>query len=201
VSIFDEAALAEFGIEAAAGEEIDVLSAFRDAATLKDEDLVGMAHSGKAMGYDEAGPVFHEVVESLLDEALGGGVHTGGGLVEDKDGRIFEECPGNGEALFLTDAEFDSPLAKGGVQALWKAPNEIGGIGGAEDLPDFLLGGIGFSDAEVFRSRSVEHEALLGHDGDAVPEVGFRDFAQGDAIDSDFSAREFVEAHQKVDDG
>ena len=178
-----------------------MFSAFCDAAPLENEDLVGVANGGKSVGYDEAGSVFHEVVEGFLNETLGGGVHTGRGFVEDEDGRVFEEGTGYGEALLLADAEFDSTLAKWRVQPFGKARDEVSGIGSAEDFPDFLLGGVGFSDAEVFRSRPVEHETFLRNYGNAVAQVGFRDFAQGDAIDGDIPAREFVEANQEVDYG
>lgn len=88
-SIFDEAVLAEFGVEAAACEQFCVATAFSDASTFKHEDLVGVANGGKAVGYDETGAVFHEVVEGLLYETLGSRVHAGCGFVQDENGRIF----------------------------------------------------------------------------------------------------------------
>jgi hypothetical protein len=40
---FDEAAFAEVGVEAAALEELFVAAAFEDAASIEDENLVGVA--------------------------------------------------------------------------------------------------------------------------------------------------------------
>ena len=64
-------------------------AAFGDASAFEDEDLVGVADGGEAVGYDEAGAVFHEAVERFLDKTLGGRVHAGCGFVEDEDGRVF----------------------------------------------------------------------------------------------------------------
>ena len=94
-------------------------ASFGDASAFEDEDLVGVADGGEAMGYDEAGAVFHEAVEGFLDEALGGGIHAGCGFVEDEDGWIFEEGAGDGKALFLADAEFNSALPERCVEAFW----------------------------------------------------------------------------------
>jgi hypothetical protein len=55
---FDEAAFAEVGVEAAALEELFVAAAFEDAASIEDEDLVGVADRGEAVGDDETCAVF-----------------------------------------------------------------------------------------------------------------------------------------------
>jgi hypothetical protein len=96
-----------------------VATSFGDASAFEDEDLVGVADGGEAMGYDEAGAVFHEAVEGFLDESLGGCIHAGCGFVEDEDGWIFEEGAGDGKALFLADAEFNSALPERCVEAFW----------------------------------------------------------------------------------
>jgi hypothetical protein len=65
ILFLDEAAFAEFGVEAAAGEEFFVAAALDDAAALEDEDFVGVADGGDPVGDDETGAVFHEAVEGF----------------------------------------------------------------------------------------------------------------------------------------
>ena len=106
-------------------------AAFGDAAAFEDEDLVGVADGGEAVGDDEARAVFHQMVEGFLDETLGGGVNTGGGFVEDEDRRVFQEGTGDGEALFFAYAEFHATLAELRVKPLGEPPDEILGVRGA----------------------------------------------------------------------
>ena len=168
-----ETASAEFGVEAAGGEEFVMDSPLGDLAAFENEDLIGMANGRESVRDDEAGTVLHEAVEGLLDEPLGGRVHTRGGFIEDEDRWIFEKGASDGEALFFTDAQFDTTLSEWSVEAFRKALDEIGGVCGAKDFPEFILGCVGLADPEVFSGGSIEEEALLGHDGDAVAKVRF----------------------------
>jgi hypothetical protein len=95
---------AEFGVEAASLQEFLVFAAFDDFAVVEDEDLVGVADGGQAVGYNKAGAFLQEAVEGLLDEFLRGVVDAGGGFVEEEDGWIFQQRAGDGDALLFADA-------------------------------------------------------------------------------------------------
>ena len=74
---------------------------FRDAAAVEDDDLVGAADCGEAMGDDDDGAVLHQSLQCLLDEDFGFGVEVRCRFVKDEDRCVFEERSGDGEALAL----------------------------------------------------------------------------------------------------
>ncbi|MFJ4574930.1 hypothetical protein ACIQWV_29750 [Streptomyces sp. NPDC098085] len=51
--LWDELGVVEVGVEAAGGDELVVGSLFADVAGFDDEDLVGFADGGEAVGDDE----------------------------------------------------------------------------------------------------------------------------------------------------
>jgi len=71
-----EAVLAVVEIAVAAVEVVEglVSSSLDDVALLDDQDLVGAADGGEAVGDDEGGASLHEVAEAALDEGFGLGV-------------------------------------------------------------------------------------------------------------------------------
>ena len=82
------------------------------------------------------------------------------------------------------------------MQALREAGDELGGIGGAEGFPEFLLGGGGAADAEVFGGGAVEEETFLGDGGDVGAEVVAGNFAERGAVDHERAEGELVEADE-----
>src|ERR1700733_5005159 len=62
--------------------EAGVIAAFDDAAGFDDQNLVGAAHGGEAVGDDEGGAAAHEVAQTFLDERFGFGVQAGSGFIE-----------------------------------------------------------------------------------------------------------------------
>ena len=82
----------------------------------EDEDTVGVADGGEAVGDDEGGATLHEALEGFVDEALGLAVEGGGGFVEEEDFRICEDGAGNGDALALAARELGAARTyEGGV--------------------------------------------------------------------------------------
>ena len=76
-----------------------------------------MTNRAEPVRDDDAGALDEQSLEGLLDLAFGLGIDAGGGLVEDEDGRVFQQCAGNGDALFLADAELDAAFADFGGEA------------------------------------------------------------------------------------
>src|SRR5258708_40292598 len=66
-------------------EELLVGAFFDDFAVVDDEDLVGVADGGEAVGDDEGGAALHEAQQGFLDVGFGAGVDAAGGLIEDED--------------------------------------------------------------------------------------------------------------------
>jgi hypothetical protein len=92
-------------------------SGFHNRAVIHDHDEVGGAHRAEAVGDDEGGAVFENVVETLLDGAFAFGVERAGGFVEDEDARFLEQSAGDGDALLLPAGQRLSALADFGFVA------------------------------------------------------------------------------------
>ena len=92
----------ELVIAAALGEEVVVVAALDDAAIFQNEDRVGVADGGQAVGNDEDCPALHQAVKTALDELFRSGIDGGGRLVEDEHRRFGHGCARNGEQLALT---------------------------------------------------------------------------------------------------
>src|ERR1700679_3998770 len=93
-----EAVLLSVELVVAAVEVVEagVIAAFDDAAGFDDQNLVGAAHGGEAVGDDEGGAAAHQVAQTFLDERFGFGIEAGGGFVENQDARIGEDSAGDG---------------------------------------------------------------------------------------------------------
>ena len=56
------------------GHQFDVVADLDDTAAIKNDQPVGIAKGGQAVGDGDGGTTAYEVVEGLLDFFLGGGV-------------------------------------------------------------------------------------------------------------------------------
>ena len=190
----------EAGVAAAGGAEGVVGALFEDAAMVEDDDVIGLADGGEAVGNDEDGALAHEVVERLLDLAFGDGVHAGGGLVEDDKRRVFQEDAGDGEALFFALGETDALFADVGLQAQRKGLNEVPGGGAFEGGDHGGLGDIGADEAEVVGDGAFKEERVLGDKADLGVEFGEVEFADIEAAEEDAAGGDIIGAHDEVGD-
>ncbi len=156
----------EVGVGGGVEEEVFVGAGFDDAAAFEDDDFVGFADGGEAVGDDEDGAVLHEVFEGGLDLALGDGVDGGGGFVEDDHGWVFEEDAGDGEALFFALGEADAFFADVGFEAVGEVLDEVEGGGAGEGGEELGFGGVVFGEAEVVFDGAFEEEGVLGDKAD-----------------------------------
>ena len=150
-------------VEAAEGDELAVGAALDDGAVVHNDDFVGVADGGEAVGDDDAGAPQHELVEGLLDGVLALGVEGAGGLVEDEDGRVFEYGAGYGEALALAAAEVEAAVADGGVVALFHEGDKLVGmchLCGTSHVVDAV---VGTAEGDVVGHGVVEEDAVLRH--------------------------------------
>ena len=90
-----------------------LMRAFRDnAAFVKHDNAIRIAHRAQAMRDDEAGAAFHGGVERRQDLRLGLGVHGGGRIIENQDGGIKDQSTREGEALTLTAGQVATVLVQ-----------------------------------------------------------------------------------------
>src|SRR3712207_1208427 len=83
-------------IQAALAEQRLVGSLLDNPGLVHDEDPVGGAHGGEAVGDDEGGAAFHEPVEGALNLALALGIERRGRLVEEQNRRVLKDGAGDG---------------------------------------------------------------------------------------------------------
>ena len=67
-----------------------------------DDDIIGTAEDGEAVGDNKYGTVFCDHFEVATDHSLAFGVESTGRFVKDKQTRVREQCTGDGETLTLT---------------------------------------------------------------------------------------------------
>lgn len=176
-------------------------AAFDDLAVFHDEDLVGAADGGEAMGDDEGGAAAHEVGETFLDHGFGFGVEAGGGFVEDEDAGVGEDGAGDGDALFLAAGEFDAAFADDGFVAVGEAFDEFIDAGDAAGFEDFGFGGLGAGEGDVFADGSVEEEGFLEDDAELGAVAAELDGGEVDVIDEDAPGAGDVEGGDEADGG
>src|SRR6476659_5600833 len=91
----------EAGVNAAVGHQLVVGAAFEDTAFFQDQDLVGVADGGEAVGDDEAGPAGEELGEGPLHADFGERVHAARRFVQDDDPRPGHHRPTEADELPL----------------------------------------------------------------------------------------------------
>jgi hypothetical protein len=198
-----EAVLAGVEVIVATVEGVEGLmgATFEDASLLDDQDLVGAADGGEAVGDDKGGTALHEEVEAALDEGFGFGVEGAGGLVEDEDTGVGQDGAGDGEALALAAGEFDAALADDGVVLLGEAVGELVYAGDPAGVHELLFGGLGAAEEDVLADGAVEEEGLLQDDAQLLTVVAEAEGGQVGVVDEDLATAGGVKAADEGDDG
>ena len=164
-------------IEAAFGQQLEMLALLDDLAAIEHDDVVGMHDGGEAMRDDEARALARHAFERVLDLALGMAVERRGRLVEHQDRRRLQDGAGDRHALLLAAGEFQAALADQRVVALRQRHDEVVDLGEPRRLAHLGLARIGFAVADVVFDRVVEQHGILRHHADRRPERGLRHVA------------------------
>src|SRR3546814_3611853 len=98
-------------------DELVVVARFHDAAFVDDDDPVGHAYRGQAVGDDQDRAVLADRAHVAHHRMLGLVVERAGGLVEDQDAWIGDQRPGDGQALALPTRERGAVFTDNGVVA------------------------------------------------------------------------------------
>src|ERR1035441_9981575 len=86
--------LIEAGVVAVAGEQLIVPAQLHNSSVVEYGDLVGIAHSGDAMGDHDGGRGMDVTAQASQDAFFRVGVYAGQRVVEDEDGRPAQQRPG-----------------------------------------------------------------------------------------------------------
>ena len=89
------------GVEAAARDQLSVVTGLDDPAFVEHDERIGVAHRRQPVGDDDGRAVVHQVLKRPAHEPLVDRVEMRGRLVENQHRRILEEGAGDGDALAL----------------------------------------------------------------------------------------------------
>ncbi len=141
---------------------------FGDAAPSRNDDPVGVADRGQAVGDHDGRAALDRVVERRLDVCLVLVVEMARRLVEDHDRRVLEQQPGDGQALLLAAAHPVAALA----DDVSYPSGSAGSCRGCEPPAgrvELRVRGIGLGIAEVGADRLVEQVRVLTDDTRSLP--------------------------------
>lgn len=173
---------------------------FGQAALVEDQDAVGVADGGQAVGDDDGGAALHEFFDGGLDELFGFGVDAAGGLVEDEDARVVGDDAAEGQQLALAGGEVGAGFLELGFVGLGELFDEwccLHGFGGSADL---VVGDVG-AEADVLFDAAGEHEHVLLDRLNGAAQVLEGDAADVDSVDGDAAGLDVPHAGQEVGDG
>ena len=127
----------EVGVLAVAGDQCVVAALFDQAAAVEDQDAIGLAQRGQAVGDRDRRAARVSALKRLLNGLLAFGVDVAGGFVEDQDRRIVQNRAGDRHPLPFAAGEAGAAFAEPGVVAQRRVEDEVvrlGGFGGGDRL-------------------------------------------------------------------
>ena len=102
------------------------MTAFLDnAATIQDDDTVGMANSREAVGNDNGGAVLQHEVKTFLNLRLGERINAGRCFIENNDGWVLQQDSCQGDKLSLPHGKRFSFLAHHGIQTIGECVDPV----------------------------------------------------------------------------
>jgi len=100
----------QFEIKPAFGQQLIMGTDLADLAFIEDNDLIGLADSGEAMGDNDGATAGDQLIDGLLDELFGFGIDGRGGLIQYQDGGIVQKGTDKRQQLPLTEGQAAAPF-------------------------------------------------------------------------------------------
>src|SRR5260370_9785205 len=160
-------------------------AAFGDDAVNQNNNLVGVAHGGGAVGNQNSGTALHNSAQAAKDAFLGLGVHGGKGIIEDQNARVAGDSAGDGGALLLSAGESDATFADHGVVGFAEVLHvavEAGNVSGFADAPVIIFRQ---AKGDVAADGFAKQVSVLGHEADGLAQSGERPLANRTPVDQD----------------
>ena len=120
-----------------------------DPPALNQDDPVGQADRGEAMGDYDGRTSGEEVGQALVYAFLRTDVHGAGRIVQDQDHRVGQDRPGDGDPLPLSARQGVAALADHLSVATVEVPDECIGPGDPGGGHHLVTGGIGLPKGDV----------------------------------------------------
>src|SRR5471032_3298829 len=169
----------------ATGEQFGMGAGVHQPALLHDEDGVGVDQRREPVRDHDDGAADGDARQVLDEDGLALGVERAGRLVEDQNARLAQQRAGDRQTLLLAAGQVGRVLFEHGVVAHRQALDEFVGAGRRGGFEDFLEGGVGLGDHQVFTHGAAEQEVLLQDHADLAAQVRQLDLARVDAVEAD----------------
>ena len=158
---------------------------FDNPAFIHHDDAVSLANGCQAVGDDDRGAAFHQMLKRILDQLLAFCVESAGRLVEQKDRGIAQQGAGDGDALPLPTREARPTFAEIGIETLRQFTQEIACISLLRCRPDRCVVGQPIAITQIVTRGGSEQHRILRHKRHALPELRRISAGKGDAVDTD----------------
>lgn len=179
------------------GGKLFVGAFFDNAAVVENNDFVGIAHGGKAVGNDEDCAATVELFKLLHDGAFVVSIERVGGFVEEDIFRFFVYGAGYEQPLLLPLAKAHSFSPDVGLEAHRQALYVAKQAGAAGCLPHAVDVGVVGGRGDIVGNVVGENHSFLKHRPDLVaPKVG-ADVRKVSSANSDAPFRWGVEAEEQ----
>ena len=173
-----------------------------DAAVVHDDDAVGGADGGQAVGDDDRGAVFHQPLERVLDQPLAFGVERGGRFVEQQQGRVRRSSARAMAMRWRWPPDRRAPPSPMKVsRPSGSARRKFSALASRAAAQISSSLGVPMAVAQVVAGRGGEDHRFLRHHGDARANVGGIGIAQVDAVEQHAAVLRIVEALGELEQG
>jgi len=140
-----------------------VATLFHYTPVIQDNDAIGIANRGEAVGDDDRRPACQDLFQSLLEQVFGLGIDACRCLVEQENGRVGQNRPGKADELALSHTQVLTPLLEHRIVAVLQLDYEIVGADRFCRRGSILIAGFQPSVSDVLLDRIGEKEGVLEH--------------------------------------
>ena len=103
-----------FCIDAAFCQQLFMCAALGNVLVIDDDDFIGIADGGKAVGDGDGGTILRQFFQAFLDMAFAFVIESACRLIQNQNRRILKEYPGDRNPLLLSAGKPCAPLADKG---------------------------------------------------------------------------------------
>mmetsp|Transcript_13475 Transcript_13475/g.33013 ORF Transcript_13475/g.33013 Transcript_13475/m.33013 type:complete len:784 (-) Transcript_13475:2299-4650(-) len=160
------------------------------------QDLVGEDDGVQAVGNGDGGAALEHAADGLLDEAVGLQVHGSRGLVQHQDARLLEHAARHAHQLLLAQREVGAALGHCSVQAARQLRHRLLHVHQLQGLPHLVVGRVA-EGVQVGAHGALEHDGLLGDDGQAAAHLAQRHPGNVLAVNHDAAHGQLKHAEQR----
>lgn len=165
------------------------------------DDFIHLQALGELMGDEEHGYLPLELIDRSGEVFCRLLVEVAGGFVEDEHSGLFEQCPCNGDTLFLSAAESRPVFADLGLVALREFLDDVVYFGQLAGVDDLFEAGMGVGENEVVVDGAREQGGFLRHHAEVGTQFVGSEVADVASVKLDAALLRMVEGEQEFGEG